>query len=195
MNSQCQMLVRTPFLTLVRVWLTARCCRRADRRVDSHPNRKNATNERRLQQLAWVFGQWLAYITPRTEVLSGNCSRIIVSAPPFSFWHDLGHTNELWTLTALWCNHSERGRVPVYWSTAIHSHRYFAGPWRIVGAGKSGVSRHLKSGLEARTAKVNTELEKLPSCEMRGGADVRDKLVLVLLGVIWLVNLSACQIG
>ena len=68
-------------------------------------------------------------------------------------------------------------------------------PEEIVGAVKSGVSRHLKSRLEARIAKVTTELKKLRSCEMRGGAGVQDKLVLVLLGVVWLINLSACQIG
>ena len=66
----------------------------------------------------------------------------------------------------------------------------------IAGAVKSRESRYLKSSLKAkRLGQGQLNLRNCASCEMRGGAGVQDKVVLVLLGVVWLINLSASQIG
>ena len=66
----------------------------------------------------------------------------------------------------------------------------------IAGAVKSRESRYLKSSLKAkRLGQGQLNLRNCASCEMRGGAGVQDKVVLVLLGVVLLINLSASQIG
>ena len=94
---------------------------------------------------------------------------------------------------------THRGAGGVYLYLCTQSTQDAVSPllcWTLKGSRVLRESRYLKSSLKAkRLGQGPLNLRNCASCEMRGGAGVQDKLVLALLGVVWLINLSASQIG